>query len=91
MSKLSLIQVKKALRKANPARQYGHNAPERFRLKAGELIEMMAMYMEVKMPLPPNSGKGCRVQPHHIDAFFSDIQSAMYRLIITANNGDEEE
>jgi len=91
--RISILQVKKALRKANPDRQYGYGAPEKFRSKASELVDLLALYVETKMVLPPRSGKGCRVQPHHIDEYFVDIQKMMYEAILNASlsKGDEEE
>ena len=91
--RISLLQVKKALRKANPRRQYGHGAAEKFGTKAGEMVDLLALFVETKMPLPPNSGKGCRVQPDHIERYYADIQKMMFDAILQASlsSGDEEE
>jgi len=50
----------------------------------------MALYIEQRMPLPPNSGKGCRVQPHHIENYFNEIENALLKLFLSSS-GDEEE
>jgi len=40
------------------------------------------------LPLPPNSGRGCRVQPEHIDACWGRFQTSLMQLMLL---GDEEE
>ena len=74
MTKISELQAKKALRNANPKRQYGYGAVSKFKINAGK--------MEQRMPLPPNSGKGCRVQPHHVESYFAEIENAIMKLFL---------
>ena len=56
MTKISELQAKKALRNANPKRQYGYGAVSKFKINAGKMVDLMAIYIEQLMPLPPNSG-----------------------------------
>ena len=90
MTRISELQAKKALRKANPKRQYGYGAVSKFKVSAGKMVDFMALYIEQRMPLPPNSGKGCRVQPHHIENYFNEIENALLKLFLSANEEEEE-
>jgi len=92
MTKISELQAKKAVRNANPKRQYGYGAITKFKMSAGRMVDLMAVYVEQRMPLPPNSGKGCRVQPEHIEKCFNEIENAIMRLFLPSNleKGEEE-
>tara|TARA_R110001606_G_C15013003_1_gene608710 strand:- start:77 stop:409 length:333 start_codon:yes stop_codon:yes gene_type:complete len=63
-------QARKSLRTANPKRQYGEGAVPRFQYKSSALIDMFAHYVDEQMLFEPNTGKGCRVQPHHVESCF---------------------
>ena len=93
MTKISELQAKKAVRNANPKRQYGYGAVSKFKVSAGKMVDLMAIYVEQRMPLPPNSGKGCRVQPHHVEKCFAEIENAIMKLFLPSpqENGEEEE
>jgi hypothetical protein len=91
MTKISELQAKKAVRNANPKRQYGYGAITEFKVSAGKMVDLMAVYVEQRMPLPPNSGKGCRVQPKHIENCFNEIENAIRRLFLPSNLEKEEE
>ena len=88
MTRISEVQTKASVRKANPDRQYGMGALGRHRKCSNELIDLWSAYIEMQMPLPPNSGRGCRVQPDHIDACWGRFQTALMQLMLL---GDEEE
>tara|TARA_Y100000385_G_C12507100_1_gene389654 strand:- start:98 stop:394 length:297 start_codon:yes stop_codon:yes gene_type:complete len=95
-TRVAYIQAREALRKANPNRQYYNQADAKFQWKCGEIIDLFAMYVEVKMKVPSNSGRNCGVQPKHIDNCFSDIQTILTKEITEAvlkhlNKTEEEE
>lgn len=90
MTKISELQAKRALRNANPKRQYGYGAVSKFKVNAGKMVDLMAIYIEQRMPLPPNSGKGCRVQPHHIESYFAEIENAIMKLFLPKIKEEEE-
>jgi len=46
MTRISELQAKKALRKANPKRQYGYGAVSKFKVSAGKMVDFMALYIE---------------------------------------------
>tara|TARA_Y100000401_G_scaffold81209_1_gene66593 strand:+ start:212 stop:736 length:525 start_codon:yes stop_codon:yes gene_type:complete len=83
-TKISELQAKKAVRKANPERQWGNSHGQsltKFRAKAGELVDLFALYIEQRMPLPPNSGRGCRVQLPHVEMAFGRMYQAMRQFM----------
>ena len=96
-TKISELQAKKAVRKANPERQWGNSHGQsltKFRAKAGELVDLFALYIEQRMPLPPNSGRGCRVQLPHVEMAFGRMYQAMRQFMddeLTMKNLKENE
>ena len=83
-TKISELQAKKAVRKANPERQWGNSHGQsltKFRAKAGELVDLFALYIEQRMPVPPNSGRGCRVQLPHVEMAFGRMYQAMRQFM----------
>jgi len=83
-TKISELQAKKAVRKANPERQWGNSHGQsltKFRAKAGELVDLFALYIEQRMPMPPNSGRGCRVQLPHVEMAFGRMYQAMRQFM----------
>lgn len=94
---ISEAAAKKAARKANPERQWGNSHGQsltKFRIKAGELVDLFAEYIEQRMPLPPNTGKGCRVQLPHVEIAFGRMYQAMRQFMDKEENtkkGEEEE
>lgn len=94
-TRISEVQAKNALRKANPDRQYAHGSYGRFRRYSGNLIDLFAMIVERRMDKPANSGRGCRVTPDHIDNSFLQLQTVVYDLLLNIETtniyGDEEE
>tara|TARA_R110001592_G_scaffold13564_12_gene61959 strand:- start:1881 stop:2144 length:264 start_codon:yes stop_codon:yes gene_type:complete len=77
MRRVSEVQAKISLRKANEDRQYGNNAVPRFGTNAGKIIDLFAVYVEQQMKVAPKGGRGCRVQPEHIDLCFGKFYQAM--------------
>tara|TARA_R110000772_G_scaffold128180_3_gene235766 strand:- start:3627 stop:3947 length:321 start_codon:yes stop_codon:yes gene_type:complete len=75
-------QAKKSLRKANDKRQYGNGSIPRFQYKASAIIDLFALYVDEQMILAPNSGKGCRVQTHHIETAFMKFSQEMDRFML---------
>jgi len=74
-------QAKKSLRKANDKRQYGMSSVPRFQYKASTIVDLFALYVDEQMILPPNSGKGCRVQPHHVETSFMKFKQEIDRFM----------
>jgi len=77
MKRVSEVQAKISLRKANEERQYGHNAVPRFGSCAGKIIDLFAQFVEDEMTVAPKGGRGCRVQKEHIDLCFGKFYQAM--------------
>ncbi len=77
MRRISEVQCKKSLRLANKDRQYGNGAVQRFGTQAGTIVDLFAQYVENEMKVPPNGGRGCRVQKEHIDLCFGKFYQAM--------------
>ena len=93
-TRISEVQAKNALRKANPDRQYAHGSYGRFRRYSGNLIDLFAMIVERRMDKPANSGRGCRVTPDHIENSYAKLQKVVYDLLLNIEMqvyGDEEE
>ena len=91
---ISEAAAKKAARKANPERQWGNSHGQsltKFRIKAGELVDLFAEYIEQRMPLPPNTGKGCRVQLPHVEIAFGKFYQAMREFMDDEKKGEENE
>tara|TARA_R100001369_G_scaffold92241_1_gene136370 strand:+ start:1027 stop:1293 length:267 start_codon:yes stop_codon:yes gene_type:complete len=88
MNRISEVQTKVSIRKANINRSYGNGSIGRFQKYSGDLVDLFAAYVEMQMPLPPNSGRGCRVQPDHIDACWGRFQTSLMQLMLL---GEEEE
>ena len=66
-------QARASLRKANPNRQYGStngNSVSGFQYKASAIVDKFAQYIEEQMLYRPNTGHGCRVQRHHVEACY---------------------
>tara|TARA_R110002020_G_scaffold53057_2_gene148713 strand:- start:9844 stop:10107 length:264 start_codon:yes stop_codon:yes gene_type:complete len=77
MRRVSEVQSKISLRKANKDRQYGNGSVSKFGVSAGKIIDLFATYVESEMKVPPNGGRGCRVQKEHIDLCFGKFYQAM--------------
>ena len=60
--RISDVQAKKAVRKANSKRQYGMVLLKMFVACSTELIDLYAEIIEKSMLVAPGKGKGCRVQ-----------------------------
>ena len=80
--RIAYQQARKALRLANPKRQYGNHAVDRFRTKASELVDLFAVYVDEQMIREPNTGHGCRVQQGHINMCFIKMKAEMEDYII---------
>lgn len=77
MRRVSEVQSKISLRKANKDRQYGNGSVSKFGVSAGKIIDLFATYVESEMKVSPNGGRGCRVQKEHIDLCFGKFYQAM--------------
>jgi len=75
--RVSGVQAKKSVRKANPDRQYGDGAYERFRTHASEIVDLFAQFIEQEMKVAPKGGAGCRVQKKDINASFGKFYQAI--------------
>tara|TARA_R110001592_G_scaffold309381_1_gene583587 strand:+ start:278 stop:613 length:336 start_codon:yes stop_codon:yes gene_type:complete len=96
-------QARKALRLANPKRQYATGSVDRFRTKASAIVDLFAKYVDEQMIKSPNTGHGCRVNTSHVNIsfmklsdeledFFKKEAELMASVRIAMNvNGDEEE
>lgn len=102
-NRIPFQQARKALRLANPKRQYANGSVDRFRTKASEIVDLFAVYVDEQMIKAPNTGHGCRVQPSNVQMAFFKMKAEMEEYIIKERelmasvriamnvNGDEEE
>ena len=60
MRRISEVQAKKSLKKANEDRQYGHGSVELFINCSADLMDLFAQYLESQMTVPPRKGAGSR-------------------------------
>jgi|TARA_R110002012_G_scaffold28126_2_gene89045 hypothetical protein len=94
-------QARKSVRKANQNRQYGNGAVPRFASKASAIVDLFAQYVEEQMLYETNTGKGCRVQKHHIEScsikfmnvinLFMEQERTNVALVKQALNQNKEE
>jgi hypothetical protein len=75
--RMSEVQAKKSLRSANQERQYGMGAVPKYITCGSKIMDLFATYVEQEMKVPPKSGRGCRVQPEHIERCFGKFYQAM--------------
>ena len=86
MTKISIKEIKKTVRKVNPNRQYGsswrnQNAYNGLALMSGKLVDLFAQYVEEQMVIPPKSGEGCRVQYDHVERCFGKMREAVEKFM----------
>jgi len=89
IKRVSEVQAKKSLRSANPDRSYGQGAVSRYIVSSSKIMDLFATYVEETMKVPPNGGRGCRVQPEHIDLCFGKFYQAMREFMDEEKKGDE--
>ena len=78
-------QARASLRKANPNRQYGStngNSVSGFQYKASAIVDKFAKYIEEQMLYEPNTGHGCRVQRHHVEACYLKFNAVIERFML---------
>ncbi len=80
--RISDVQAKKAARKANEGRQYGHGAIGRFVTHSSTLVDLFALMIEKDMAVAPGEGRGCRVQMQHIDTTFLKVQTVFMNMLM---------
>jgi len=86
MTKISIKEIKKTVRKVNPNRQYGsswrgQNAYIGLAKKSGELVDLFVRFVEEQMVIPPKSGEGCRVQYDHVERCFGKMREAVEKFM----------
>jgi len=89
--RISVVQAKKAVRKANQDRQYGHGAIGRFVTHSSSLVDLFALMIEKDMVVAPGEGRGCRVQMQHIDATFLKIQTAFMNMLMERETNEHQQ
>jgi len=89
--RISVVQAKKAVRKANEDRQYGHGAIERFVSHSSSLVDLFALMVEKDMVVSPGEGRGCRVQMQHIDSTFLKVQTAFMNMLMEREVNEYEQ
>jgi len=95
-TKISELQAKKSVRRANPKRQWGQSYRNmdslfHFRQFAGDLVDMYAQYIEQRMPIPPGKGRGSRVQYPHVEAAFTQLSNVIRTHMLNELKGGGEE
>jgi len=89
--RISEVQAKNAVRKANQDRQYGNGAIGRFVRHSSDLVDLFALIIERDMPVPPGKGRGCRVQTHHIDMAYLKVQTAMLNMLMERETNEHQQ
>ena len=87
--RISELQAKKSLRRANTERSYGSGAVDKYIICSSKIMDLFAGYIEQEMKVPPRGGRGARVQPEHIDLCFGKFYQAMREFMDEEKKGDE--
>ena len=90
VKRISEVQAKKSLRSANKERQYGNGAVPRYIVSGSKIMDLFASFVEEQMKVPAKGGRGCRVQPEHIDLCFGKFYQAMREFMDEEKKGDEK-
>lgn len=77
MKRVTETQGRNALRKASKDRQFSQGTAQRFAVRVSDIVDLFAKYVEDKMPMPPNSGRGCRMTKEHIQICFGEFYQAI--------------
>ena len=90
--RISEVQAKASVRKANKNRQFEMGSLDRHRKYTSELIDLWSAFIELEMPVAAGEGRGSRVTKEHIDNSWSKFQGHMLKiLLLNRIFGDEEE
>jgi len=87
MKRISEVQAKKSLKKANGDRQYGAGSVGLFINCSAELMDLFAQYLESQMTVPPKKGAGSRVQRLHVELAYSRFYKALREFM----DGEKDE
>ena len=77
MKRVSEKSAKRSLRSANEKRQYDMGSIQKFGICSGKIMDLFAKYVEQKMTVPPNGGRGCRITKEHIELCFGNFYQGM--------------
>jgi len=94
MKRVSDVQAKKSVRKANPDRQYGNkdgDALAHFATCSGKLMDLLAQYIEDEMKVEPKGGAGCRVQRKDVSDAYGRMYVAIREFMDNEKKGEEDE
>ena len=75
--RISEVQAKKSVRKANKERQYGQGALPKFITCSSKIVDLFAKFVEQEMTIPAGGGRGCRVQPNHVELCYGKFYQAI--------------
>ena len=87
MKRVTETQGRNALKAANKDRQYSQGTTEKFAVLSSDIVDLFAKYVESKMEMPPNSGRGCRMTKQHVELHFGTF----YRKIREFMDGEDNE
>jgi hypothetical protein len=90
MKRISVVQAKKSLKKANEDRQYGHGSIDLFINCSADLMDLFAQYLESQMTVPPRKGAGSRVQKLHVELAYGRFYKAMRDFMDKEGEEDEQ-
>ena len=90
MRRISEVQAKKSLKKANEDRQYGHGSVDLFIRCSADLMDLFAQYLESQMTVPPRKGAGSRVQKLHVELAYGRFYKALRDFMDKEGEEDEQ-
>ena len=89
--RISEVQMKKSVRKANKWRQYEMGALTAHRKCATDLVDLWSSFVELNMKVPARHGRGSRITKEHINNCYSKFQNIILKAMLELPKGDEEE
>tara|TARA_R100000995_G_C3481338_1_gene124096 strand:- start:1097 stop:1363 length:267 start_codon:yes stop_codon:yes gene_type:complete len=87
--RISEVQTKASVRRANKYRQFEMGALGRHRKYASELIDLWSAFIDMNMEVPAGHGRGARVTKKHIDMCWHRFQGTLLKAM-AFKEGEEE-
>ena len=95
IKRMSDVQIKKSLRRANSLRKHSMEAFNEFKFLASELVDLFACYVDIRKGIPAGEGlRGATMQREDVKNCFDTIQSILFKEILKEQMkiyGEEEE
>jgi len=95
IKRMSDVQVKKSLRRANSLRKHSMEAFNEFKFLASELVDLFAQYVDIRKNIPAGEGlRGATMQREDVKKCYDRIRSILLDEILKEQMkiyGEEEE